>query len=373
MNIARILLLAPVLLSGCQIAPSLLGRPLDTPLTFNMLTGEAAIEPAFVRVSLVDRTRPAGYGVQALPASWDSAVIRLHATDGKLTADRVATLNRATEFGGGTSTGSAAFATLRPGNYVFQVTLFTGANGTGTSAAVHTINLTLEGGTNTAITVTMKTTDGTGASGGTTLNTTVDDVTGFVRATGTDYNSIEGGPAGVPVIVAGDKLILDPLLADSTATGSASATGGSSTSASAPLDPGVLSRVVVSYVKASVTPTTATLDAAETYLTDWVRAGNEPIRGVTWASLANGTDGNTWPAGSAGTRTGSGTFAGTLNWNTTTGMFTDPVPFANEAALSENYRLVYRYFDNTYGHHLIRIRTLPLAVLAPASINLTVQ
>lgn len=373
MKFASTLLLAPLVLGGCQTVPPMPGHTPEIPLHFNLLTGEAALEPAFVRVSLIDETRRQGYGVQALPAAWDSAVVRLHATDGKLTADRVATLNRVSEFGGGNSTGSAVFTRLRPGTYVFQVTLFTGPNATGTSAAVHTLNVNLAGGTNTAITVTMKTTDGTGANGGTSINTTVDDATGFIRATGTDYNSVEGGPAGVPVIVAGDTLILDPQLADSTATGGGSTSGTSTATAVADLDPGVLSRVVVSYVKASVTPTTAVLDPAETHLTDWVRSGNEPIRAITWTSLANGTDGNTWPAGSDGSRTGSGTFGGTFNWNTTAAMFTDPAPFADESALAENYRLVYRYFDNTYGHNLIRIRTLPMAVVSPASINLTVN
>lgn len=365
-----------LLVGGCSampLLPDLTGR--DTPaMKLNMLSGDAALEPAYVRVALIDRTRQSGYRAQALPAVWDSAVVRLHSTDAtaKLTQDRVATIDRATDFTGGT-TNSAVFTRLRPGNYVFQVTLFTGAGGTGTSAAVHTTNLTLAGGSSTALTVTMKTTDGTGGSGGTTLNTTVSDTTGFIRSGGTNYNSTLGsGTAGLPVIVAGDTLVLDPLLADSTANGSATVTaGGSSVSVVGALDPGVLSRVLVTFAANTVAPTGPNLDAGETILTDWVRSGNEPIRASTWASLADSGDGGTWPARGAATRTGSGTFAGTFNWNTTTGDF--PAAFGDESALSENYRLIYRYYDNTYGHNLIRVRTEPLAVVSPASINLTVQ
>ncbi len=367
-----------VMLGGCSASLPLFPGPAGTsPLKLTMLSGDAALEPAFVRVALIDRTRATGYRAQALPASWDSAVVRLHSSDAtaKLTQDRVATINRATGFtdgAGNSSTNAAAFTNLRPGNYVFQVTLFSGANGTGTSVAVHTTNLLLNGGSSTALTVTMKTTDGTGASGGTELNTTVSDTTGFIRSSATNNNSTLGGPAGTPVIVAGDTLVLDPLLADSSANGGASVTaGGSTVSVVGDLDPGVLSRVVVSYARSTVSPTGANLLAGETLLTDWVRANNEPVRGVTWASLADSGDGATWPARGAATRTGSGTFAGTFNWNTISGDF--PFAFADETALSENYRLIYRYYDNTYSHNLIRIRTQPLAVVQPASINLTVD
>lgn len=365
-----------MMLGGCNsfpLLPAISGT--GTPgMRLNMLSGEAALEPAYVRVALIDRTQASGYRAQALPASWDSAVVRLHSTDAtaKLTQDRVATINRVGGFTGG-STNAAVFTGLRPGSYVFQVTLFTGANASGTSAAVHTTNLTLVGGSSTAITVTMKTTDGADASsGGTVLNSTLSDTTGFIRSSGTNYTSVLGGPAGTPVIVAGDTLVLDPQLSDSTANGGATVTaGGSSASTVGALDPGVLSRVLVTYAPNTVSPTGANLDAGETILTDWVRSGNEPIRAVTWASLADSGDGSTWPARGASTRTGSGTFAGTFNWNTTSGDF--PAAFSDESALAENYRLIYRYYDNTYGHSLIRVQTLPLAVVQPASINLTVQ
>lgn len=369
-----------LMLGGCSgvmpLFPSPAGHGAQA-MKLTMLSGDAALEPAFVRVALIDRTQLSGYRAQALPGAWASAVVRLHSSDAtaKLTQDRVATINKATGFtdgAGNSTTNAAAFTHLRPGNYVFQVSLFSGANGTGTSVAVHTTNLTLNGGSSTALTVTMKTTDGTGASGGTTLNTTVSDTTGFARSSNTNRNSTLGGPAGTPVIVAGDTLVLDPLLADSTANGGATVTaGGSSVGVVGDLDPGVLSRVVVSFAASSVSPTLATLEAGETFLTDWVRANNEPIRGVTWASLADSGDGSTWPARGAATRTGSGTFAGTFNWNTVTGDF--PSAFADESALAENYRLIYRYYDNTYSHNLIKIRTQPLAVVSPASINLTVD
>lgn len=378
MHASRVGLAALALcLSGCSTMPlGLASFESRVPgiQRFQLLEGDLAQELAFVRVVLFDRTQ--GYHTQALPATWNSASVRLHATDttATLTTDRLATINRAGGFTGGTTSG-VVFGTLRPGHYTFQVVLFSGSDGSGTSAAVQTLDLTLAGGTNTALTVTMKTTDGADAtSGGTVLNTTVSDTTGFLRSNGTNYASVLGGPASTPILVAGDTVLLDPQLSDSTATGSSAVTaGGSSTSNTAGLDPGVLSRVLVTYVKASVTPTTALLDANETILTDWVRSGSEPIRGTTWAALADTTDSNTWPARGAETRTGSGTFSGTFNWNTTTGMFTSPAPFTDESALSENYRLIYRYFDNTYAHNLIRIHTLPLAVISPASIGLTVQ
>lgn len=381
MNFSSLALLVSLsgMLGGCSVTSPLLpvmaGNG-SSSMKLTMLSGDAAIEPAFVRVALIDRTLAAGYRAQALPVSWESAVVRLHSTDAtaKLTQDRVATINRAggfTDGAGNSTTNAAAFTNLRPGNYIFQVALFTGADATGTNAAVHTTNLALVGGSSTALTVTMKTTDGADAtSGGTVLNTTVSDTTGFVRSSAT--NSTLGGPAGIPVVVAGDTLVLDPLLSDSTANGGATVTsGGSGTSLVADLDPGVLSRVVVSYARETVSPTGATLLAGETLLTDWVRANNEPIRGVTWASLADSGDGGTWPARGAATRTGAGTFEGTFNWNTVAGNFA--AAFSDESDLSENYRLIYRYYDNTYGHNLIRVRTQPLAVVAPASINLKVE
>lgn len=366
-----------LLLGGCATlppTPAFLQAGGPSPLRLNPLHGEAALEPAYLRIQL-QPARKSGLTTQALPGVWGSAVIRLHSTDAtaRLTADRVITLN--TSSFTGNTTNAAVFTTLRPGNYTFQITLFTGADGTGTSAAVHTTALTLVGGTASALTVTMKTTDGaTSADGGTVLNTTVSDTTGFLRSIGGGFNSTLGGPAGTPVVVAGDTLVLDPLLSDSLANGGASITGGSSTGAVADLDPGVLSRVLLSYATGSVAPTGATLSPHETILTDWVRSGTEPIRGIAWTALADGTDGGTWPARGAATRTGAGTFSGTYSWNTVAGStFVDPVPFTTEAALSTNYLLVFRYYDNTRNHHLIRIRTLPLAVVAPASIGLTVQ
>ncbi|MNS12989.1 hypothetical protein D3C72_445710 [compost metagenome] len=294
-----------------------------------------------------------------------------------MTQDRVATIERATDFGGGTSTSSAVFSTLRPGNYIFQVTLFTGSGGNGTSAAVHTVNLNLAGGTATSVTVTMKTTDGTGANGGTTLNATVNDTTSsYIYSGGTNYNSILGGPGSIPVLVAGDTLAVNPDLADSTATGGSSATAGTTTSDEAALATGVLSRVVLSYARAPLATTGPNLEATEVFLTDWVRSGNEPIRGATWASLADSGDGSTWPSRTAAgaPRTGAGTFAGVFSWATSpTTTFTNPVPFTDESALSANYKLVFRYYDNTYSHNLIRVQTKDLAVVSPASIGLTVQ
>ncbi|HBN07553.1 MAG TPA: hypothetical protein DD435_02535 [Cyanobacteria bacterium UBA8530] len=379
MNVARITALfctALLTTSCCRVLSPIQGVPKNpsSPIKFSLLSGDLAVEPAYVRVVLVDKTKKPNYTTQALPASWESAVVRLHATDvtAKLTQDRVALINKTGGFAGNT-TNTAVFNTLRPGGYIFQVNLFTLADGGGTSAAVHTINLNLAGGSATAITVTMKTTDGTGGSGGTTLNAAISDTTGFIRSNGANYNSVLGGPAAA-VIVAGDTLILDPQLADSTANGNAAVTSGTSTtSAVAALDPGVLSRVLLTYVKGSVTPTGMNLDASETILTDWVRTGNEPIRGTAWTTLADGTDGDTWPARGAATRTGAGTFAGTFNWNTDGTTFSDPLPFSDESGLAENYRLVYRYYDNTYSHKLIKIRTLPLAVVASASITLTLQ
>lgn len=381
MNVSRIAAIVSLslMLGGCGGYFPLLSMAAGNgspPMRLTMLSGDAALERAFVRVALIDNTRPSGFRAQALPSSWDSAVVRLHSTDAKLIQDQVVTINRSggfTDGAGNSTTNAAAFTNLRPGNYLFQVALFTGANGTGTNAAVHTTELALLGGSSTALAVTMKTTDGADStSGGTVLNTTVSDTTGFIRSSAANANSTLGGPAGIPVIVAGDTLVLDPLLSDSSATGGATVTsGGSSASPVADLDPGVLSRVVVSYARNTVSPTGPALAAGETLLTDWVRANNEPIRGVTWASLADSGDGGTWPAGGAATRTGSGTFSGTFNWNTDAGDFA--AAFGDESALAENYRLIYRYYDNAYGHTLIRVRTQPLAVVAPASITLTVK
>lgn len=379
----RIASLVPAiaLLAGCTAAsPALQAAPaapakdlrkLDT------LRGDAALEPAYLRVNLVDRTRQATagkYGLKALPAAWDSARILLKSTDAtsKLLADREAIVDKATDFTGNT-TSAAVFTDLRPGNYLLQVTLYTGAGATGTSAAVHTVDLTLAGGSATSLTLTMKPTDGTGAAGGTQLNATIDNTAAsLVRSADV---SVLGGPAGTPVIVAGDTLTVNPDLADSSATGGiAVGAGGSSGANQADLSPGVLSRVLLTYVKASITPTGALLDPAETILADWVRAGNEPVRAVTWAALADGTDGGTWPARGAGLRAGVGAFANTYAWATNaTTTFTDPTPFNDESALTANYQLVFRYYDNTTRHNLIAIKTRPLTVVNPASIGLTVN
>jgi hypothetical protein len=342
-----------------------------------LLNGDAALDPAYLRVNMVDldHAKPGTRHVQALPTTWQSARVRLHSTDAvaKLTQDRDLIIDRATQFSG-SSTSGAAFANLRPGNYIFQVTLYTGTGGNGTSAAVHTVNLTLVGGSATSVTVTMKTTDGTGANGGTALNATVDDTSSsLVRSNGTNYNSMLGAAAGVPVLVAGDVLLLNPTLADSTGTGSSSVSAGS-TSNEANLSSGVLSRVVLSYAPISVTAAGATLDPAETLLTDWVRTGNEPIRAASWTSLADSGDGGTWPARGTALRSGVGAFGNTFTWNTTGGAGgTFPAAYANESTLAANYQLVFRYYDNTYQHNLIKVQTRPLAAVQGASMGLTVQ
>lgn len=377
------LALATALLAGCAhplpapLLPALDGAPAARPLQrLHILQGEAALEPAYLRVSLVDRTRAprARYRALALPATWDSARILLHSTDPTptLLADREAIVNRATDFTG-TTTSAAVFTNLRPGNYLFQVTLYTAAGANGTSAAVHTVNLALSGGTATALTVTMKPTDGTGAAGGTQLNSTISDtLASLVRATDV---SVLGGPAGTPVIMAGDTLTVSPDLADSSAAGAGTVTAGGSSVVNQPdLSPGVLSRVLLSYVKATVTPTGALLDPAETLLADWVRGGNEPLRGVTWAALADASDGGTWPARGAGFRAGVGTFGATFAWAThPTTSFTDPAPFPDESALAANYQLVFRFYDNSARHNLIALKTRPLCVVQPASIGLTLD
>ncbi|MDB5101758.1 MAG: hypothetical protein JWM80_6179 [Cyanobacteria bacterium RYN_339] len=343
------------------------------------LRGDAALEPAYVRVNLVDmdHAKAGQRHVQALPTTWASARVRLHSTDAvsKLTQDRDLIIDRATQFTGN-ATSSAAFANLRPGNYIFQVTLYTAAGGNGTSAAVHTVDLALAGGSSTAITVTMKTTDGTGANGGTMLNATVDDTAAsLVKSNGTNYNSMLGAAAGVPVLVAGDILLMNPTLADSTGAGASSVTAGGSTAANnAALSAGVLSRVVLSYAPISVSATGATLDPAEIFLTDWVRSGNEPIRGATWAGLGDSGDGGTWPARGAALRSGVGAFGNTFTWNTTGGAGgTFPAAYPNESTLAANYQLVFRYYDNTYQHNLIKVQTRPLAAVQGASVGLTVQ
>jgi hypothetical protein len=366
------------LVAGCATRSTGLASVPAAPDKFQKLSGDAAVEPAYLRVTMVDLDRAVAKArrLQALPTTWASARVRLHATDAiaKLTQDRDVIVDRATQFSG-TSTSSAVFANLRPGGYIFQVTLYTAAGGNGTSAAVHTVNLTLNGGSATALTVTMKTTDGTGANGGTALNATIDDTSGsLVRSNGTNYNSVLGGPAGVPVLVAGDTLLLNPTLADSSGTGGSVATGGSTSSDEAALSAGVLSRVVLSYAPASLSAAGANLDPAETLLTDWVRSGNEPIRGASWATLGDSGDGGTWPARGAAPRCGVGAFGNTFNWATTAGStFVNPVPFANESALAANYQLVFRYYDNTYQHNLIKLQSRPLAVVQGASIGLTVQ
>ncbi len=370
---------ALVLLAGCTsaspaqpLAPAASTKDLRR---LGVLTGDAALEPAYLRVNLVDRTTGARgkYHALALPALWDSARILLKSTDAtsRLLADREAIVDKATDFTGNT-TSAAVFTDLRPGNYLFQVTLYTGAGATGTSAAVHTVDLALVGGVATSLTLTMKPTDGTGAAGGTQLNATVDNTAAsLVRSAGV---SVLGGPAGTPVLVAGDTLTVNPDLADSTAAGGVAAGGGSSGANQPDLSPGVLSRVLLTYVKASVVPTGALLDPAETILADWVRAGNEPVRGVTWAALADGTDGGTWPARGAGLRAGVGAFATSYSWATNAATtFTDPVPFSDESALAANYQLAFRYYDNTTRHNLIAVKTRPLAVVQPASIGLTVN
>lgn len=366
-------------LAGCQSwTPPAAAAPGAAAQHLQVLTGDAALEPAYLRVNMVDLDHipAARRQLMALPTSWASARVRLHSTDATatLTQDRDVIVDRATQFTGNSTTG-AVFANLRPGNYIFQVTLYTGVGGNGTSAAVHTVDLTLNGGSSTAITVTMKTTDGTGANGGTALNATVDDTAAsLIRSSGTNYNSVVGGPAGVPILVAGDTMLLNPTLADSTAVGGSSVTAGGSTATDdAALNSGVLSRVVLSYAPATLAAAGATLDPAETLLTDWVRSGNEPIRSVAWSSLADSGDGGSWPAEGAATRSGVGAFGNTFTWNTTAATFTNPTPFANESALSANYQLIFRYYDNTYQHNLVKILTRPLAVEQAASIGLTVQ
>jgi hypothetical protein len=358
--------------SGCGV-PATLALREAFPIRFTLLTGEQALEAATIRVMLVDRTHPANlYRVQTLPSIWESAIVRLHAKAAPLTQDRTVAINRSGGFSGNTTQG-AAFTMLRPGDYLFQVTLMSGADGTGESTAVHTTELMLKGGSNTSITVSMKTTDGAdSSSGGTVLNSAVSDTLGYVHCNSTNYNSVLCSNPSLPVIVAGDTLAVDPLLSDSTATGSASvAAGGSTVCPIADLDPGVLSRVVLSYASASVIPTGSVLVPGEVFLTDWVRNGNDPVRQQSWAAIADDTDGASWPARGGAVRTGSGTFNGAFTWNTTISQF--PLAFADESALSENYRLVFRYYDNTTSHRLIRIRTLPLAVVSPASIGFTVQ
>jgi hypothetical protein len=349
----------------------------DASSKLQLLNGDAALEPAYLRVNMVDldHARSKQRHLQALPAAWQSARVRLHSTDAvaKLSQDRDLIIDRATQFTGN-ATSSAAFANLRPGNYIFQVTLYTGAGGNGTSAAVHTVDLALAGGTATSITVTMKTTDGTGANGGTALNATVDDTAAsLVKSNGTNYNSMLGAAAGVPVLVAGDILLLNPTLADSTGAGGSSVSAGSVVD-DATLSAGVLSRVVLSYAPISVSAAGATLDPAETLLTDWVRSGNEPIRGATWASLADSGDGGTWPARGTALRSGVGAFGNTFTWNTTSGAGgTFPAAYANESTLAANYQMVFRYYDNTYQHNLIKVQTRPLAAVQGASVGLTVQ
>ncbi|MBI6545632.1 MAG: hypothetical protein HY692_02495 [Cyanobacteria bacterium NC_groundwater_1444_Ag_S-0.65um_54_12] len=364
-------------LSGCSptiTGPAKLVRSADSPYKFALLSGTAAIESATVRVMLIDRNR--ARRVQALPTSWSSAVLRLHAIDAvaTLTQDQVAIIDQTTDFTGN-STNTAVFTTLRPGNYLFQIALFTGPGGTGYSAAVNTTKLVLKGGSDTAITVTMKTTDGTNNSnGGTTLNMQVNDTSGAIRSGKANLNSVLGGPTSMPIIVAGDTVVIAPKLSDSLAAGGAVVTSGNSTASSiADLDPGVLSRVLLTYAPITTEVTTANLADNETILTDWVRTGNEPIRGISWAALADMDDAGTWPSRGSATRTGSGTFAGSFNWNTTIETFSPSLIFSDEASLSANYQLIYRYFDNSYYHSLIRIRNQLLAVIMPASIKLGVQ
>lgn len=338
-------------------------------LRFVMLQGEAALEPATLRVTMVDKTCGSSrYQVQALPSSWKSACLCLQSVD-RLTQPRCLTLNCNSDFTAN-STKNAAFTNLRPGEYIFQVTLMSEPNGAGESTAVHTVHLSLVGGSSTAIAVTMQTTVGEDAAhGGTVLNSTVSDTTGYVRSNGTSNNSVLAS-GSLPVIVAGDTLLVAPNLADSTAPSSASMTVGGVVTPLA-IEPGVLSRVVLSYASTKVKPAGSNLVDGEIYLTDWVRNGNDVIRNVPWQNLANSTDEASWPAGSNHTRTGKSTFNGTYTWNTTTDMF--PLAFADESALAENYLLVFRYYDNTTKHRLIAIKTLPMAVVAPASIGLTVN
>lgn len=352
-----------MLLVGCA-AP--LKSPLASERSFTILSGEAAIEPAYLNFKLVDQTGPKPkYTTQDLPTddTWTHAQIRLHSKNGtqlKLTADRVMTIARAPVYE------NASFTHLRPGSYVLQVALL---DASGLSVAAHSIDLPLQGGAVTTVAVTMKTTNDATKGSATTFNAAVsNDVDSLARSM--NYLNSVTGVNGVPVIVEEDTIRLNPTLADTGKTGSGTANG-EAVSSTDNINPGVMSRVVLSYApSATVIPATSEgLVAGEVLLADWLRGGSEPVSGSTWASLAENGDGG-WPTSLPADHVAVGTtdFDNTFDWVTGT--------FANASATetaTPNYKLVFRFYDNTRDHNLIAIKTHDLIVLKAASFNVSVN
>lgn len=385
--------------SGCAAAPVLVAPTAPAGDRLSLLSGEDAIEDGQVRVKVVDQSRGGSYKLQALPTTWTHANLRLISNSNfgnKLTGDRVVSLPLAafTPNGGNTAYQTQAtsiFTKMRPGTYLFQISLDDQGATPFETKAVQSVSVTVTGGATTNLVITLQTTD-TGTNTINAVSTGTETYASGNPASGNLNNSTAHAVANF-ALVEGDTISLDsPLLVGDLKANTQSTTP--NVSAVSPVNGtvsfanGQVSRVVASLRSGSgLTVTSNVPTSDEKIVAIWYATGNEARTNTAWSSFY-GSGADTAGIVPAVSETGVTPIVGL------TTAFSFTVPGASAAASGPNGAgvpslalntteagtaadingvLIYRFYDNTFEHRYIGAKTRTLALADDASIQATVN